>query len=61
MNEIKEFASDVNGMFTVLLPVGEYAIRSPHGATLPYCASDIFVVQASQMTEITVFCDTGIR
>lgn len=61
MDEIKEFSSDASGMFAVLLPVGEYAIRSPQGATLPYCTSDIFVVTASQMTEITVYCDTGIR
>lgn len=61
MDEIKEFSSDANGMFTVLLPVGEYAIRSPQGATLPSCTSDIFVVAASHLTKITVYCDTGIR
>jgi hypothetical protein len=41
--------------------VGAYAIRSPLGDTLPFCTSDIFEVTASQMTEITVYCDTGIR
>jgi hypothetical protein len=61
MDEIKEFSSDAGGMFAVLLPVGQYAIRSPQGATLPYCTSDIFAVAANQMTEIIVVCDTGIR
>lgn len=58
---IKEFSSDANGKFEVLLPPGEYTIGSPQGVTLPYCASDPVRVNAGAMTEITVNCDTGIR
>ena len=59
---IKKFSSDVNGMFVLLLPVGEYAITSPAGTTLPYCNSqETDIVYEGELTEIIVYCDTGIR
>lgn len=59
---IKEFSSDANGKFNVLLVPGEYAIRSAAAANiLPYCSHDKFKVEANKFTDITVFCDTGIR
>jgi hypothetical protein len=59
---IKEFSSDENGMFAVLLPPGEYAIRSPAGTTLPYCTTQSsIIVSSGVLTEATVYCDTGIR
>ncbi|MGH2583140.1 MAG: hypothetical protein ACRDFQ_09640 [Anaerolineales bacterium] len=59
---IKRFSSDANGIFEVFLPVGEYAIISPQGTQWPYCSSNgAFFVTAGQITELTVYCDTGIR
>ena len=59
---VKRFSSDPNGSFEVLLPVGEYAISSPQGTQLPYCSSNsTFFVAAGQITQLTVYCDTGIR
>jgi len=60
--EVTRFSSDASGFFQVLLPVREYAIRSPQGTQLPYCSSNgTFNVLEGQMTEIVVHCDTGIR
>lgn len=62
MREIKRFSSDANGEFEVNLAVGTYAIRSPNSGGLPYCSTnEPFTVTAGTMTEVTVFCDTGIR
>lgn len=58
---IEEFSSDANGEFEVLLPVGEYVIRSPGNISLPYCDSGPVAVSEGTMTEIVVYCDTGIR
>ena len=59
---IKEFSSDVNGTFEVLLPPGEYAITSPAGTTLPYCnTQETVIVYEGEFTEIIVYCDTVIR
>lgn len=58
---IKEFSSDANGQFEVLLPVGDYLVRSPIDVQLPYCDSGPLRVAAGAMTEATVLCDTGIR
>ena len=62
MREIKRFSSDANGEFEVNLAVGSYAIRSPNPGELPYCSTnEPFSVKTGSMTEVTVFCDTGIR
>ena len=59
---IKKFSSDVNGMFAVLLPQGEYAITSPGGMTLPYCnTQETVIVYEEELTETIVYCETGIR
>ncbi|MEX1247795.1 MAG: hypothetical protein WEA61_04890 [Anaerolineales bacterium] len=60
--EILRFASDADGTFEVKLPVGDYAIRSPEGTTLPYCMTNVTLsVRPGLMTETIVYCDTGIR
>ncbi len=59
---VKQFSSDVNGEFEVNLAAGSYAIRSPNPGGLPYCTTnEPFTVSSAMMTEVTVFCDTGIR
>lgn len=59
---IKQFSSDANGTFSVVLAPGEYAIRSAAAANiLPYCQSPVFRVSANIITEVAVSCDTGIR
>lgn len=62
LREIKEFSSDAQGQFEISLPVGSYAIRSPQPSGLPYCmTNDTVIVEEGAMTEVIVFCDTGIR
>ena len=59
---IKEFSSDANGLFEVSLPVGEYAITSPAGTTLPFCnTQETVIVHEGELTETIVYCDSGIR
>jgi hypothetical protein len=60
---IQEFSSDIYGRFQIEVSPGEYAIRSATAANvLPYCSnSEIIRVGANGTTEVTVFCDTGIR
>lgn len=60
---IKEFSSDANGRFNVEVPPGEYAIRSAAAANiLPYCSTnDNITVLANAGTEVTVYCDSGVR
>ena len=61
--DIQDFSSDNYGRFRLEVPPGGYAIRSAAAANpLPYCASsDPILVNATGITEVTVFCDTGIR
>ena len=61
--DLQEFSSDIYGKFRLELPPGEYAIRSAAAANLfPYCASSEPIrVGANRTTELTVYCDTGIR
>ncbi len=62
MRVVKQFSSDVNGEFEVNLAVGSYAIRSPNSGGLPHCTTnESFTVTSGAMSEVTVFCDTGIR
>ena len=59
---VASFETADDGSFTVELPPGEYAIRSPLGAPmLPRCSSDIFTVNSGAYTDVPVSCDTGIR
>lgn len=60
---LQEFSSDIYGKFRLEFPPGEYAIRSAAAANLfPYCAnSEPIRVGANRTTEVTVYCDTGIR
>lgn len=60
---IKDFKSDENGMFSVQVSPGEYAIRSAQAANIrPYCSSrENIIVSSNAYTETVVYCDTGIR
>ena len=60
---IQEFSSDISGRFRLEVPSGGYVIRSAAAANLlPYCAtSEPIRVGANRTTEVTVYCDTGIR
>jgi hypothetical protein len=59
---VTQFSSDADGEFEVGLPVGIYSIRSPNPGGLPYCSLNEAVrVEEGRMTEVDVFCDTGIR
>jgi hypothetical protein len=59
---ITQITSDANGEFEVNLPTGTYGIRSPNQGGLPFCSTnEVIVVQDEAMTEVAVFCDTGIR
>jgi hypothetical protein len=60
--DIKHFFSNADGEFEVSLPVGTYGIRSVDVGGLPYCSTnEPVIVLQGEMTETTVFCDTGIR
>ena len=62
LRTVKRFSSEASGSFVVNLPMGEYAIRSPNLGGLPSCSSEgTIIVTQDQMTEATIFCDTGIR
>jgi hypothetical protein len=59
---VTQFSSDANGEFEVGLAVGVYSIRTPNPGGLPYCSvNEMITVVEGLMTEVTVFCDTGIR
>jgi hypothetical protein len=60
---IQEFRSDIYGRFQIEVSPGEYAIRSAAAVNvLPYCSnSETIWVGTNGTTEVTVFCDTGIR
>ncbi len=60
---VKSFVADAKGAFKLLLPVGTYEIRGDGGANmLPRCASGGPIkVTAGAITQVPVFCDTGIR
>ncbi len=59
---VKEFSSDKQGMFSVMLPPGEYAIRSATVAdTLPYCSSGPIKVTQGSVVSVTVNCESGLR
>jgi hypothetical protein len=60
---IKQFSSDANGIFSVILPPGEYEIsRAATSNIYPNCRSNGTIkVSAGTFTETMVYCDTGIR
>jgi hypothetical protein len=60
---IKTFHSDAAGKFMVELPPGMYSIRSVSGTSmLPRCGVNAVVtVRAGGYSNVTVYCDTGIR
>jgi hypothetical protein len=59
---IKNFASALDGSFTVYLSPGEYLIGSaPDEGMLPRCSSDVFTITSGMFAFVQVSCDTGIR
>ena len=60
---VKQFQSDEQGRFAILLPPGRYIINSPPAAKpFPRCASaGTFTVQEGATVTVSVSCDTGIR
>lgn len=60
---IKQFDSDADGKFSVNLPLGEYMISSADTAKIfSRCSSQgLIKVDKNKYTEITLYCDTGIR
>ncbi len=59
---VATFTSGQDGKFKVKLPFGDYEIHSSGPNILPRCGvnSPVKVISA-QFTDITVYCDTGIR
>jgi hypothetical protein len=62
-SEITRFTSGDDGRFTVELPPGTYELEplTEGGAMLPRGAPQTVVVQAGQLTNVTITYDTGIR
>lgn len=59
---IKTISSGEDGKFRAELAPGNYAIRSAAAANiLPYCRSELFKVEINKITEVIVYCDSGIR
>jgi hypothetical protein len=59
---IKNFSSNAQGMFTLSLPVGEYAIRNATNAVYPRCSNEEPIkVFVNKVTQVRVSCDSGIR
>ncbi|MFZ2694055.1 MAG: hypothetical protein WAX85_02075 [Minisyncoccia bacterium] len=59
---VQKINSGKDGKFTVEIPPGEYSIQSSGKITFPYCGSGgVIEVIAGKFSEITVYCDTGIR
>ncbi|MDZ4226417.1 MAG: hypothetical protein U1C66_02920 [Patescibacteria group bacterium] len=52
--------SDVQGMFEVSLPPGDYLVGAGESA-LPSCTAQEVTVEPDLYTSITVSCDSGIR
>ncbi len=59
---LKTFSSDKDGEFEVAAAPGEYSIREAGGGRDGKCGKNgLIPVEADQITEVIVFCDTGIR
>lgn len=59
---VKQFSSDAEGKFKVILPPGDYVIRkTASGSFLPRCSEEAVKVSAGKFTELNISCDTGIR
>ncbi len=60
---VKQFNSEADGKFSVDLAPGEYVITSANTAGIfSHCSSNGLVkVDKNKYTDITVYCDTGIR
>ena len=59
---LKTFSSNKDGEFEVRVAPGEYTIRELGGGRDSKCGkSGIIPVETDQITEVIVFCDTGIR
>ena len=52
--------SGANGTFLADLPPGDYTISAGEGS-MPSCAEASMTVEASSYTEVTIYCDSGIR
>lgn len=59
---LKKFDSNTKGKFSVDAAPGNYAISSASTSLFPRCTSGGFVtVKADEYTNLTIYCDTGIR
>ena len=59
--------TDSNGVFTFSLAPGTYDVEAQGGNPYPLCAAaqnpdtQHVIVQAGQMTSLSIMCDNGIR
>lgn len=53
--------SDKDGDYKVMLPPGDYTLRPTGGNIFPRCGEQSVMVEPGVISEINLFCDTGIR
>ena len=59
---VKQFRSASDGSFEVALPPGRYLIKQPDEQTLGLLKdAHVIIVRRSQMTEVGLLYDTGMR
>ena len=58
--EVRQFASDTEGRFSVALAPGRYVIASLQESAFPICREEV-EVRSDGFTAVAVNCDSGIR
>jgi len=53
--------TDENGVYTLMLPPGEYDLQAIGGKPFPYCGTKIINVEPGVVLGTDISCDTGIR
>ncbi|MCX6739453.1 MAG: hypothetical protein NT098_05425 [Candidatus Parcubacteria bacterium] len=53
--------SDKNGTYKIMLPPGEYALQPVGGSVLPRCETKNIIITPSEITNLDLSCDSGIR
>jgi hypothetical protein len=53
--------TDKNGAYKIMLPPGEYALSAVNGKVFPRCTAVNITVKSDLVSEMNLYCDTGIR
>lgn len=60
-NPFSSVESGKDGNYKVMLPPGNYILRPTSGKMFPRCGEQAITIEPSLLSEVNLFCDTGVR